>query len=154
MKLALAFVLSLFLFAPVAAAEADVAFLQRLAGSWQGSGKLTGDDAGTITCRLSLKPNGARLTYSGRCGVRGQGSQSFQGTIVYNDKARRYEARSRGQVAVGSKSGNTLTFSFTGKTVQGNVTSTMRFSPSALRVDFRTVGSRGTMQARIPFSRS
>ncbi len=154
MKFVIAFVLAALAF-PAVAAEADIALLQRFAGNWQGSGKLSGEEVGNITCRLAMKPNGQRLTYNGRCGVSGQGSQSFRGTIVYNDAAQRFEARSSNGTAVGKRNGSTLTFSFSGKSVQGAVTSTMQISPSKIQVDFQTVNSRtkGVTKARVPFSK-
>jgi hypothetical protein len=154
MKLALALLLAA-LAAPVAAAEADLAFLEKLAGTWHGAGSLSGDEGGKVDCRLSLRPSGDHLVYNGRCSLVGEGAQSFQGTISYNDRARRYEARSSQGTAVGTRDGGAVTFAFEGKNIRGSVNSTMRLTANAIRVDFRFVDSKtkGVSQARIPFKK-
>jgi hypothetical protein len=154
MKLALAFLLAA-LATPLAAAEADLAFLERLAGNWRGTGSLSGDQSGKVDCRLSLRPSGDHLVYNGRCSLVGEGAQSFQGTISYNDAARRYEARSSQGTAVGTRDGGALVFAFQGKNLRGSVNSTMRLTSSAIRVDFRFTDAKtkGVSQARIPFKK-
>jgi hypothetical protein len=155
MKLALALLLAAFA-TPVAAADADLAFLQKLAGSWHGAGTLSGGEGGKVDCRLTMRPSGDHLTYNGRCSLVGEGSQSFQGTITYNDAAKRYEARSTQGVVTGTKDGGAVVFAFSGKNIRGSVSSTMRLTANAIRVDFRFTDAKtnGVSQARIPFIKS
>src|SRR5262245_7107089 len=91
--------------APVFAGEREVAFMQSLAGNYRGSGEIKGEDGGPVNCRLTFRPTGAKLNYTGRCSG-GGGSQSFSGVIRFNDEAKRWESSSRGQTVRGKKSGS------------------------------------------------
>ena len=72
--------------APAIAGPNETAFLERLVGTWKGTGKISGPEGGNVSCRLTFKPSGARLNYSGRCALSGgSGAQSFTGSIRFND---------------------------------------------------------------------
>ncbi len=138
---------------PVFAGEAEVRYLQSLAGQYAGSGTISGDDGGPVKCRLTLKPSGAKLNYTGRC-TGGGGSQSFSGTIRFNDKTGRWESSSRGKTVAGRKSGRTLTFTVASSDARGKGNSTMSFSPGSVSVKFdirQRDGDRNT--GTIPFRR-
>lgn len=96
---------------PALAGKAEDAFLGKLAGSYSGTGKLSGARTGALNCTLTIRTTAAGASYRGKCDVPEMGPQGFSGDISYNDKAGRYEATSpTGTVTVGSKSGSTLTF--------------------------------------------
>ncbi|MEQ1900326.1 MAG: hypothetical protein ABL866_06295 [Devosia sp.] len=120
---------------PAYAGPTETAFLQSFAGTWSGSANMTGADTGKVTCKLVYKTSGAKVNFSGRCGVAGEGSQSFSGSMSYNDKAKRYESKSNGKIAVGTKRGDALLFVNASKTPQGKVSSTISLSPGALTMD-------------------
>ena len=136
------------------AGEAELRFLERLVGNWSGSGNISGPDGGKVSCRLVFKPARDRLNFNGRCALAGGGgSQSFSGTIRYNDRAGRWESSSRGQTVAGRKSGNNLVFTSAQKDMRGSGTSTMTLSPGAIKVQFKMVNSRtgATNQGTVPF---
>jgi hypothetical protein len=143
--------------APAFAGPNESAFLERLVGTWRGKGKITGEEAGDVSCRLTVKPSGERLNFNGRCALSGgSGSQSFSGSIRYNDKKGVYESSTGGKTVAGKKSGNSLVFTTTMKDIRGTMTSTMTLSPSAMKVQFKMTQARsgGTSQGTIPFSKS
>lgn len=143
--------------APLAAAEADVALLMSFAGSWQGKGKLSGAEEGNVICRMTMKPSGEKLRYNGRCTLDGQGSQSFQGTIQFNDDTKRYEAKSGGSPVVeGKKSGGGIVFSFSDSDARGSMSSTMSLTGSTIRFAFQAMDAktREVTRASIPFRKS
>ena len=151
--------LAVTLAAPVtlaSAAEADVALIQKFAGTWTGGGKLQGGEGGNLDCRLTMRPNGDKLFFQGRCGIDGQGSQSFQGAIAYNESAGRYEARQGSDVVVGKRSGNGLVFTFSGRSSMGKMSSTMQLSGNTIRFDFKGVDARNDepMSGRVNFKKS
>lgn len=144
---------------PVAnAAQADVALLHEYAGNWRGEGALTGAEEGRVTCRLTMQPNGEKMSFSGRCTLAGSGTQSFQGAIVYNDAARRYEAVARGTDggAVGRRSGGGIVFNLDGANERGTVRTTLSLTSGRIVVDVSMVEAKSSAktQARIPFTRS
>jgi hypothetical protein len=101
--------------APALAAPADVALLKSYIGSWKGRGTLIGAESESVVCRLSLSEgNGEKVNYSGRCSLAGT-ALSVNGTLAFNDSARRYEAAMTSNVtfsglAVGKKSGDGIIF--------------------------------------------
>ncbi len=142
---------------PAAAAESDVRLIQSFAGNWLGSGRFTGADGGNLECRMSMKANGAKLFYNGRCAIDGQGSQSFQGAIGYNADANRYEARSgNSPVVIGRRGGGGVVFSFADEDERGSVNSTITLGSNAIRLAFTMVdGETGeTIKASIPFRKN
>jgi hypothetical protein len=138
---------------PVFAGEAEVRYLQSLAGQYAGKGNISGEDGGPVNCRLTLKPSGAKINYTGRC-TGGGGSQSFSGSIRFNDKTGRYESSSRGKTVAGRKSGRTLTFTLASNDSRGQGTSTMSFAPGSISVRFDIRQRNGERNAgTIPFRR-
>lgn len=146
----------LFMSPTAMAGDAEVAFLHSLAGDYAGAGRVTGPEGGDVTCRVVMKPSGARLNFSGRCTAPGnERGQSFSGTIKYNDQRRRYESSSGARVIGGDKSGSTLTFVTEMQTMQGDVSSTMSVAPGSMNMKFRLVDKDGaTHQGSIPFRKS
>lgn len=132
---------------PAVAGQAETAYLQQLSGNWTGSGKLSGADDGTVSCRVTFKPSGQRVNYSGRCNLTGVGSQSLTGSISYNDAKKQYEAKASGGTAIGKKSGQSLTFASTNRTIAGTVTSNMTLSPTRFVIDFSLTTSKGEKTA-------
>jgi hypothetical protein len=149
---ALAFTLPV---APAVAAPADVELLQSYAGSWRGTGELTGPDSGSVRCRLTFRPSGEKLSFSGRCTVAGTGTRSFSGVMSFNEATGRYEASSSDGTVVGRKSGRTITFNMSDTTTQGEVTSSMSLRGNEIRVDFELTDRNGEVSgSRVTFTRS
>jgi hypothetical protein len=143
--------------AHAAASDAEVALLMTFAGSWQGSGKLSGSEEGDLSCRMTMKPSGEKLRYNGRCTLDGQGSRSFQGTIQFNPDTKSYEARSGGSdTVVGKKGGGGILFSFSDSDARGSMSSTMQLAGSTIRFAFeaRDAKTSEVTSASIPFKKS
>ena len=143
--------------APALAGPNETAFLQRLVGTWNGKGAITGGENGNLTCRLTIKPAGERLSFNGRCAFSGGGSiaQSFSGRIGFNEKKGVFESSSQGTIVAGKKSGNNLTFASTISDMRGQGTTTMTLSPGGIKVQFKVTNSRSgeTSQGSIPFKK-
>lgn len=143
--------------APAFAGPNETAFMERLVGTWNGKGEISGAEAGVVTCRLTIRSTGERLNFQGRCAYSGGSmSQSISGRISYDDARGVYVSSSGGQSVAGKKSGNNLTFTSTQRNVRGSVTSTMTLSPSSLKVQFKVTEARSgdTSQGTIPFTKS
>jgi hypothetical protein len=142
--------------APAFAGQKEVSFMQTLAGNFTGSGKISGENGGTANCRMSLTPSGQKLNFRGRCSLAGGGgSQSFSGSIRYDDKAGRWVSSGNGSTVVGKRSGNSLTFTTSQNTSRGKVSSTMTLSRNSLKVQFSMVSRSGDKSAgTVPFSRA
>lgn len=157
LSLRAALVAGTLLLSPAAmAGDAEVAYLQSLAGEWTGTGKVSGPEGGNVSCRIVMKPSGSRLSFNGRCTAPGaNGSQSFSGTIRYSDQRSRFESSSGTVTVAGQLNGSTLTFVTERSTIQGDISSTMVVSPRSMKMQFRTVAKDGaTHQGTIPFSRT
>lgn len=140
---------------PALAGPEETEFLHRMAGTWMGQGKITGAEAGSVSCRLTLKPSGDRLNFNGRCNYSGSSApQSFSGRISYNDRTGQYETSSRGETAVGRRSGSTLTFVTEQVDMRGRGTSTMSLSPNSIKVQIELVSRGETSRGSIPFTRA
>lgn len=142
---------------PVQAGPNELAFLQSLAGTWNGKGQVTGSEKGTVMCRLTLRPSGERLNFNGRCAYSGSGTpQSFSGRISFNDRKGVFESSSSGRTVAGKKSGSTLTFTTNMSDMRGRGVSTMSLSPRGIKVQFELVNSRTGEGSKgsIPFSKS
>jgi hypothetical protein len=151
---ALAGVLFSFTAAPAFAGDQEILFLQSLAGQYAGVGEISGEDGGPVKCRLTFKPSGKKLNYTGRCSG-GGGSQSFSGSIRYNDSEARWESSSQGRTTAGRMSEDTLTFASRTRNSRGIVTSVMSLSPGAVSVSFEMEAKNGELSAgTIPFGRS
>lgn len=155
---ALAGLLLLPMSAPAAiGGEAELRFLERLLGNWRGGGEISGPDGGDVSCRLTLKPAGSKVNFTGRCGLAGGGgAQSFSGSIRYNDQTKTWESSSSGRTVAGKKSGNNLVFTNAQRDRRGSGASTMTLSPNAIQVQFKMVdGKTGEVaQGTIPFRKS
>jgi hypothetical protein len=151
---------------PGRAGEAEVALLRSYVGSWAGAGVLVGgDEPEKFTCRL--KVTGGRkekINYAGRCTLVSM-NLSVTGTIVFNDKARRYEATMRSNVgfsaaAVGTKKGKGITFVLNEKQNdrggnQMDIGSVLRLDARGITVDFSVEFNRSgeVLTTRVPFGR-
>jgi hypothetical protein len=140
---------------PAVAGPSENAFLERLIGTWKGAGRITGPDGGNVSCRLTFKPSGARLNYTGRCALSGGGgAQSFTGSIRFNDNTGRYESSSAGKTVAGKKNGSSLVFTTAQKDMRGTGTSTMSLSARAISVKFGRGNRKGEAhRGSIPFTK-
>jgi hypothetical protein len=139
--------------APAFAGEREVAFLQSLAGQYRGSGEIRGEDGGPVNCRLTFRPAGQKLNYTGRCSG-GGGSQSFSGSIRFDDASGRWLSSSRGETVAGRKNGSSLSFTVSGNNSRGKIKSTMTISPGSAKVSFEATSRRGDRSSgTIPFRR-
>jgi len=136
------------------AGPTETKYLQSLVGNWTGRGKVTGDEPATVSCRMTLKPSGQRLNFSGRCTYSGGStSQSFSGRITYNERKGVFESTSRGNTVVGQRSGSRLVFTTRQNGVGGKGVSTMTLSPGGLNVSFDMVRNGERSKGSIPFSK-
>jgi hypothetical protein len=143
--------------APAFAGPAETKYLETLAGTWTGKGKITGAENGSVACRLTVKPSGEKLNFNGRCTYSGMSTpQSFSGSIRYNDAKGVYESTSSGKSVAGKKSGSTLSFTTSVKDMRGNMSSTLTFSPSKASVAFQMVDSKSKKPSKgtVSFSKS
>jgi hypothetical protein len=138
---------------PAFAGPSEASFLSRIAGLWSGSGRMTGAEAGPISCKMSFRPSGDRLNYTGRCNVQDMGGQGFNGSINYNDQTRRYEVRSAAGVVVGVRRGNSLVFTTKSQTMSGTAYSTMTVSPSSISVNFSFIRQGQKTVSHVSFSK-
>ena len=144
---------------PALAGPKEQAVLAGYAGTWKGSGTVTGPMAGAVDCELRFTSgSGGKLSYSGDCEF-DKGVTSFRGTIVYNDGAKRYETAGSGQgVSVngfGKASGGGITFSVSNlETSYGVASSTMVLAGSSIKLSFKLVDKKGTTASSISFRKS
>ena len=125
--------------APAFAGPAETKFLQTIAGSWSGSGKLTGAQSGPINCKVVFKAANQKTSYQGRCNVPDIGAKSFSGGLTYNDAQKRYEIRSAGGSVPGVRRGNSLIFTTKSNSMGGTSYSTMTISASRMVIDFTII---------------
>lgn len=150
-----ALILSIMTAAPALAAPADIELLHGYAGSWRGAGELTGPDSGQVRCRLTMRPSGAKLSFSGRCTLAGSGTRRFDGVLAYNEASGRFESSSSQGTFQGRKSRGGIVFSMQDSTPQGDVTSTMSLTGGKINVDFELTDRDGAVSgSRITFTRS
>jgi hypothetical protein len=138
--------------APAYAGDAEVKYLHSLVGNWAGSGTVRGEEGGNVACRIVFKPSGVKVNFTGRCKM-ARGSQSFSGSIRFNDNKGVFESSSQGVTVQGVKKGSTVTFVVNRRMMGGQVSSTMSFSPKALKVQFSMKNRSGETAGTIPFSR-
>ena len=140
--------------APALAGPAETAFLQKLTNTWSGRGNLQGANSGPIACKIVITAGGKSTKFQGRCNIPDMAQQAFSGSISYNDKAKRYEAKSVGGTVPGVRKGDKLVFRNSSRNAGGTATSTMTISPGSLVVDFALVDKKGDKTtSRITFSR-
>jgi hypothetical protein len=142
--LALAGLLSLSV-APAFAGATETAFLGKFAGQWAGGGEVTGEHAGSLICKLTIRPVKASLSFRGSCNMEGMAVQNFSGILAYNDSSKHYEATSpsNDDVAVGTKKGNSLIFVTKLKNIAGSGNSTMLLTSSRISIDFDLASQSG-----------
>lgn len=126
---------------PAFAGAAESALLASYAGTWTGKGEITGPEAGKVSCKLSMKATSTgKLTYNGRCSM-STIATSFNGTMQYNDTARRYEAvtSARGQsaTAIGKAKGKGVVFTTTASDERGSMSSTIALEGEAITLSFK-----------------
>jgi hypothetical protein len=140
---------------PAFAGPTEDAFLARLVGIWTGTGTLTGGETGEITCRSTIRERSEGINFSVKCDVPEFGNQNFTGIVSYNDDEKRYEAKSLGgEVTVGTKSGNTLTFVAKMKGIAVG-TSVMKLTSSKITVDtnVKRPGSSAEIKSHLELTR-
>jgi hypothetical protein len=154
--LALAGLLSLSA-APAFAGAAETAFLNKFAGQWTGGGQVTGEHAGPLDCKLTIRPVTAGLNFRGSCNMEGMTMQSFSGVLAYNTASKHYEASSpnNDDVAVGTKKGNSLVFVTKLRNIAGSGNSTMTLTSSRIAIDFVLAASQSgkTSKAHLEFKK-
>jgi hypothetical protein len=134
------------------AGPAEDAFLAKLAGDWTGTGSVTGSQSSDLTCSLTFKQTGARLKYSGRCDAGELGGRGFSGTLYYNDKEKRYEAKASGTTTIGVKKGSSVVFVTKISGIAGKGSSTMTVSATRMVIDFNLVQGNGdTIKSHVTF---
>jgi len=143
---------------PALAGQAENALLAKYAGSWRGTGEVTGPNAGSVVCRLTFKPaDSGAVSYSGRCSF-GAGGYSFRGAMAYDDAKKRFFSQSSAQGeqinTTGKKSGNTITFASSVDTQYGAATSSFALAGNAIKLSFKVVDKKGRATASaISFSK-
>lgn len=131
--------------APAFAGAAETAFLGKFAGAWTGGGQVTGEHAGALVCKLTIRPVSTGMSFRGSCNMEGMSVQSFSGNVAYNDASKKYEATSPNNkdVAVGTKKGSSLVFVTKLKNIAGSGNSTMAMTASRIAIDFDLKGQSG-----------
>jgi hypothetical protein len=157
--------------APAYAAKADVELVQSYIGSWKGGaelqGKFRGKEAGKVSCTMSLSAGNAdKVNFAGNCALAGT-TMTVRGTIVYNDKGKRYEAAMSTNVgfsglAIGKRQGNGILFSFKeknkGEEATGgmgmDVDASISLNPDKINVNFKVAFDNGEgLSASVPFAK-
>ena len=119
---------------PAFAGAAEQAFLAKLAGTWTGTGQLTGDETGTVDCKLTLTGK-EKISFRGTCDAGKFGPQTYSGVLTFDDATKKYQARSNGETVIGVKSGNSVVFTTKMKTIAGTGNSVMKLSASTISID-------------------
>ena len=156
--------------APAFAAKADVELIQSYVGSWKGGselkGKFRGKEAGKVSCTMSLSQgNGDKVNFAGNCALAGT-TMTVRGTIVYSDKAKRYEAAMSTNVgfsglAIGKRQGDGILFSFKEKNkgdgadgMGMDVDAAISLNPDKIGVNFDVAFDNGeALSASVPFTK-
>jgi hypothetical protein len=125
---------------PALAGAADQAFLAKLAGTWTGSGTISGDEQGSVDCKLTLSGTD-KVNFRGMCDAGKFGPQDYSGVLTYDEPSKKYLARSNGQTVVGVKSGASVVFTSKMKTMAGTGNSIMKLSTSTIAIDVDLVRS-------------
>lgn len=144
-------------FAPLSvfAGPNEDAFLARLTGVWSGKGKITGSESGDLSCTLTMRQRTEGVNFSVKCDVPEFGKQAFSGIISYNQGEGRYEAKSSGgEVTVGTKSGNAVTFNAKMKGLAVG-TSVMTLTSTRISIDtnVKRPGGKGEIKSRLELTK-
>lgn len=142
---------------PAQAGPAETQMLQKYAGVWNGRGTIEGAENGTAVCKLTFKPNGEKLNYSGRCSLAGN-STSFKGTMVYDQRSDRFVMSTSGagqsQTVAGRRNGGSIVFVTGGDDRRGSYTSTMTLSNSIqMNFAFQDAKTNEKTTAKVGFSK-
>jgi hypothetical protein len=151
---------------PGQAGEAEMNVLRAYIGNWSGSGVLVGgDQPEAFSCRLKVsRGRQEKINYAGRCSLVNM-NLSVTGTIVFNDRAARYEATMRSNVgfsagAVGATRGDRIRFVLDerqndrgGNSMQ--IGSILELSANRITVDFSVEFNRSgqVLTTTVPFGR-
>ena len=119
---------------PALAGPAETAFLSKLAGTWTGSGTITGDETGKVDCKLTLSGTD-KVNFRGLCDAGTFGPQDYSGVLTFDQKSGKYLARSNGQTVIGVKSGSSVVFTSKMKTMAGTGNSVMKLSATTISID-------------------
>ena len=151
--------------APALAAKADVELLKSYIGSWKGRGELIGAEREAVVCRLTLTDgNSDKVNYAGRCTLAGT-SLSVNGTLAYNDDAKRFEAAMTSNItfnglAVGKRQGNALVFNLkeqdkddAGNDMTVSAAITLRSDKIDVAFDVLFNANGSTLRALVPFTK-
>lgn len=130
---------------PALAGANESALLASYAGTWTGKGEITGPEAGKVSCKLSMKATSTgKLTYNGRCSM-STIATGFNGTMQYNDSARRYEAittaRGESATAIGKPKGQGVVFTTSATDERGSVSSTIALAGDTITFSFKASAS-------------
>lgn len=125
---------------PAFAAAADQAFLAKLAGTWTGAGTITGDETGSVDCKLTLTGSD-KVNFRGVCDAGKFGPQDYSGVLAYDTGLNKYLARSNGETVVGVKSGSSVVFTSKMKTMAGTGNSVMKLTATTIVIDVDLVRS-------------
>jgi len=142
--------------APAFAGSSETAFLSKFAGQWSGGGQVTGEHAGALDCKLTIRTVKASLSFRGSCNLEGMSVQSFSGILSYDDAGNRFVATSpnNDDIAVGSKKGNALVFVTKLKNMAGSGNSTMALTSSRISIDFNLASQSGkTSKSHLVFTK-
>lgn len=145
--------------APSYAGPQETAQLQKYAGVWNGRGTIQGAENGTAVCKLTFKPNGEKLSYSGRCSLAGN-SNSFKGTMIYDEGSNRYvmstSAGGETQTVAGQRNGGSIVFVTGGSDRRGSYQSTMTLGGSSIQMNFAFQDAKTNEKttAKVGFSKS
>jgi len=151
---------------PGRAGETEMALLNTYIGNWAGAGVLVGGDKPeAFTCRLKVsKGRQEKVNYAGRCSLVNM-NLSVTGTIIFNDRAGRYEATMRSNVgfsaaAVGVIQGKAITFVLDEKQKdrggnQMDIGSVLKLDHRGITVDFSVEFNRSgqVLTTSVPFGR-
>lgn len=143
---------------PSFAGPAEIDILQKYVGVWSGKGTIKGAENGTAVCKLTFKPNGQKLNYTGRCSMAGN-SNSFKGTLVYDDGSKRFvmstSAGGDSQSVAGQRSGGSIVFVTSGGDRRGSYSSTMTLGNTIQMVfAFQDSKTKEKTTANVGFSKS
>jgi hypothetical protein len=166
LKIFLAMAMCVLFVAPGRAGEAEMGLLRSYIGSWGGTSVLVGGEKPeAFSCRLKMSQGRqTKINYAGRCSLVNM-NLSVTGTIVFNDKARRYEATMRSNVgfsaaAVGMKDGDRISFNLNERQNDrgGNamkIGSIIELNANRITVDFNVEFNRSgqVLTATVPFQR-
>lgn len=144
--------------APAYAGPAETQILQNYVGVWAGKGTIQGAENGTAVCKLTFKPNGEKLSYTGRCSMAGN-SNSFKGTMIYDEGSKRFvmstSAGGDSQTVAGKRSGGSIVFVTSGGDRRGSYSSTMTLGNSIqMNFAFQDSKTKEKTSAKIGFNRS